>query len=86
MWPPLARSNPVARKSSEDEANPSRITCTGSSNVGDKGNYAVTSKIHGMKVGPLDLEIYANYGFDSKAIESEDRLKASAGRRGAQPH
>lgn len=63
----------------EDEANPSRITCTGSSNVGDKGNYALTSKIHGMKVGPLDLEIYANYGFDSKAIESEDRLKAWQG-------
>ncbi|MGY5954716.1 Lactam utilization protein LamB [Kosakonia sp. BK9b] len=63
----------------EDEANPSRITCTGSSNVGDKGNYAITSKVHGMKVGPLDLEIYANYGFDSKAIESEDRLKAWQG-------
>lgn len=63
----------------EDEANPSRITCTGSSNVGDKGNYAVTSKIHGMKVGPLDLEIYANYGFDSKAIESEDRQRAWQG-------
>ncbi|MCL6743203.1 MULTISPECIES: carbohydrate porin [Kosakonia] len=63
----------------EDEANPSRITCTGGSNVGDKGNYAVTSKIHGMKVGPLDLEIYANYGFDSKAIESDARLKAWQG-------
>ncbi len=62
-----------------DEANPSRITCTGSSNVGDKGNYALTSKIHGMKVGPLDLEIYANYGFDSKAVESEDRLRAWQG-------
>ena len=47
--------------------NPSRITCTGGSGTGDKGNYAVTSKIHGMKVGPLDLEVYANYGFDSKA-------------------
>jgi len=63
----------------EDEANPSRITCTGGSNVGDKGNYALTSKIHGMKVGPLDLEIYANYGFDSKAIESDARLKAWQG-------
>lgn len=51
--------------------NPSRITCTGGSGTGDKGNYAVTSKIHGMKVGPLDLEVYANYGFDSKAVESE---------------
>ena len=63
----------------EDEANPSRITCTGGSGTGDKGNYAVTSKIHNMKVGPLDLEIYANYGFDSKAVESDDRLKAWQG-------
>ncbi len=63
----------------EDEANPSRITCTGGSGTGDKGNYAATSKIHGMKVGPLDLELYANYGFDSKAIESEERLKAWQG-------
>ena len=63
----------------EDGDNPSRISCTGSSGTGDKGNYAVTSKIHGMKVGPLDMEIYANYGFDSKAIESNDRLKAWQG-------
>ena len=59
--------------------NPSRITCTGGSGTGDKGNYAVTSKIHGMKVGPLDLEVYANYGFDSKAVESDARLKAWQG-------
>jgi len=63
----------------EDESNPSRITCTGSSNVGDKGNYAVTSKVHGMKVGPLDLEIYANYGFDSKAVDRDERLHAWQG-------
>ncbi len=63
----------------DDGDNPSRISCTGSSGTGDKGNYAVTSKIHGMKVGPLDLEVYANYGFDSKAIDSEDRLKAWQG-------
>ncbi len=63
----------------KDEANPSRITCTGGSGTGDKGNYAVTSKIHGMKVGPLDLELYANYGFDSKAVESDGRLKAWQG-------
>lgn len=59
----------------EDETNPSRITCTGGSGTGDKGNYAITSKIHGMKLGPLDLELYANYGFDSKAVEGEDKLK-----------
>ncbi|EFK1741961.1 lactam utilization protein LamB [Escherichia coli] len=63
----------------EDETNPSRITCTGGSGTGDKGNYAVTSKIHGMKLGPLDLELYANYGFDSKAVEGEDKLKAWQG-------
>ena len=28
----------------EDEANLSRITCTGGSGTGDKGNYAATSK------------------------------------------
>ncbi|EGT4307749.1 carbohydrate porin, partial [Cronobacter sakazakii] len=63
----------------EDEANPSRITCTGGSGTGDKGNYAATSKIHGMKVGPLDLELYANYGFDSKAVDRDERLKAWQG-------
>lgn len=63
----------------EDETNPSRITCTGGSGTGDKGNYAVTSKIHGMQLGPLDLELYANYGFDSKAVEGEDKLKAWQG-------
>ncbi|WP_437889870.1 carbohydrate porin [Phytobacter sp. V91] len=72
----VASCNPEVE---DDGGNPSRITCTGGSNVGDKGNYALTSKIHGMKVGPLDLEIYANYGFDSKAIESDDRLKAWQG-------
>ena len=63
----------------EDETNPSRITCTGGSGTGDRVNYAVTSKIHGMKLGPLDLELYANYGFDSKAVEGEDKLKAWQG-------
>ena len=29
--------------------------------------------------GKTDLEIYANYGFDSKAVESDDRLKAWQG-------
>lgn len=66
-------------KVAADEANPSRITCTGGSGTGDKGNYALTSKIHGMKIGPLDLEIYANYGFDSKAVDSDKRLKAWQG-------
>ncbi len=60
----------------KDGGNPSRITCTGSAGTDDKGNYALTSKIHGMKAGPIDVEIYANYGFDSKAIESNDRQNA----------
>ncbi|NIY48311.1 carbohydrate porin [Cedecea colo] len=60
----------------EDGDNPSRISCTGSSGTGDKGNYAATSKLHGIKMGPIDFELYANYGFDSKAIDSEERSKA----------
>jgi len=59
-----------------DESNPSRITCTGSSGTGDNGHYAVTSKLHGMTLGPIDFELYTNYGFDSKAVKSEDRLTA----------
>ncbi len=73
------RLNPGNPEVMEDETNPSRITCTGGSGTGDKGNYAVTSKIHGMKLGPLDSELYANYGFDSKAVEGEDKLKAWQG-------
>ncbi|RRO15850.1 carbohydrate porin, partial [Pectobacterium aquaticum] len=59
--------------------NPSRLTCTGGSGTGEKGNYALTSKIHGMKLGILDVAAYANYGFDSKAIKSEERTKAWQG-------
>lgn len=59
-----------------DQTNPSRITCTGGSGTGDKGNYAVTSKIHGVKMGPIDFELYTNYGFDSTAIEDDKKLNA----------
>jgi maltoporin len=62
-----------------DGSNPSRISCTGGSGTGDKGNYAATSKLHGIKFGPIDFELYANYGFDSKAIDSDDRSKAWQG-------
>ncbi|MCN9478716.1 carbohydrate porin, partial [Klebsiella pneumoniae] len=48
-----------------DETNPSRITCTGSSDTGDNGHYALTTKTHNIKAGPIDVEVYANYGFDS---------------------
>ncbi|WP_145589690.1 carbohydrate porin, partial [Yersinia rochesterensis] len=57
-------------------SNPSRITCTGGSGTGDNGHYALTSKIHGVQLGPIDFELFTNYGFDSKAIESEEKLKA----------
>ncbi|HFR4112614.1 TPA: carbohydrate porin [Yersinia enterocolitica] len=59
-----------------DQSNPSRITCTGGSGTGDNGHYALTSKIHGVKLGPINFELFTNYGFDSKAIESEEKLKA----------
>ena len=68
-----------------DETNPSRITCTGSSDTGDNGHYALTTKTHNIKAGPIDVEVYANYGFDSKAVDSDARLDA-AGRAGAEPH
>ena len=57
-----------------DEANPSRITCTG-----DNGHYALTTKTHNIKAGPIDVEVYANYGFDSKAVDSDERLDAWQG-------
>ena len=62
-----------------DETNPSRITCTGSSDTGDNGHYALTTKTHNIKAGPIDVEVYANYGFDSKAVDSDARLEARQG-------
>ncbi|MCU6172546.1 carbohydrate porin, partial [Enterobacter bugandensis] len=29
-----------------------------------------------VKLGPINFELLTNYGFDSKAIESEEKLKA----------
>nr|WP_228289303.1 carbohydrate porin [Klebsiella pneumoniae] len=52
----------------------SRITCTGSSDTGDNGHYALTTKTHNIKAGPIDVEVYANYGFDSKAVDKTDDL------------
>ncbi|HDL8241549.1 TPA: carbohydrate porin, partial [Yersinia enterocolitica] len=63
----------------KDGDNPSRLNCAGGLDTGDKGNYALTSKIHGMHIGTIDVAVYANYGFDSKAIESKDRKKAWQG-------
>ncbi|MEZ2600667.1 carbohydrate porin [Kluyvera intermedia] len=62
-----------------DEANPSRITCTGSSGTGDDGHYALTTKTHNIKAGPIDIEVYANYGFDSKAVDNDKQLDAWQG-------
>ena len=41
--------------------------------VGDNGRYALTSKLHGIKLGEsADLSIYANYGFASDKLKDED--------------
>lgn len=56
-------------------SNPS-ISCTGGSNTGDSGNYALTTKLHGIDIGFADLALYANYGFDSKAIDNADQVDA----------
>lgn len=38
--------------------------------TGDSGNYAITSKLHGINLtDALDLSLYANYGFSSKNTE-----------------
>ncbi|RHL63794.1 hypothetical protein DW009_27035, partial [Klebsiella pneumoniae] len=34
---------------------------------------------HNIKAGPIDVEVYANYGFDSKAVDSDARLEAWQG-------
>ncbi|MGL4937701.1 carbohydrate porin [Shewanella sp.] len=41
----------------------------------DKGHYAITSKLHGIKLGDVDLNLYANYGDTSKAITDENKAK-----------
>ncbi|PMG88307.1 carbohydrate porin [Vibrio breoganii] len=46
--------------------------------VGDNGKYAVTSKFHGMEFGGLDLAFYANYGFKSEKLESDNDVADSA--------
>ncbi|MFA0698771.1 carbohydrate porin, partial [Vibrio sp. 10N.222.49.C9] len=46
--------------------------------VGDNGKYAITSKFHGMNFGGLDLAFYANYGFKSEKLESDNNVADSA--------
>jgi maltoporin len=65
-----------ARLDDDDPTNPSRITCTGGADVGDSGHYAITSRLSGINLGIADLEIRANYGFDSKAINKDERVDA----------
>ncbi|WP_026970635.1 carbohydrate porin [Aliagarivorans marinus] len=38
----------------------------------DNGNYALTSKLHGIGLGSATLDIYANYGFTSEAKPDND--------------
>ncbi|AIW14666.1 carbohydrate porin [Vibrio tubiashii] len=59
----------------EPGANPS-INCTGGAGTGDSGAYAFTSKLHGINLGFADLELYANYGFDSEAIDDAKSINA----------
>ncbi len=68
-----------------DESNPSRITCTGGSGTGDDGHYALTTKTHNIKAGPIDVEVYANYGFDSKAVDNDAQIDAWQGS-AVEPH
>lgn len=40
--------------------------------VGDNGRYALTSKLHSIKLGDKgDLSLYANYGFTSKKLDGQ---------------
>lgn len=45
--------------------------------VEDNGRYALTSKIHGIKLGDVDLSLYANYGTTSEKL-TEDNKKELA--------
>ena len=41
--------------------------------VGDNGRYAITSKLHSIKLGEsANLSLYANYGFASEKLDGED--------------
>ncbi|WP_038177478.1 carbohydrate porin [Vibrio pacinii] len=46
-------------------------------NVSDSGRYAVTTKLHGFNLGEtFDLSLYANYGWDSKQVDSREKIEA----------
>ncbi|RXY82925.1 lactam utilization protein LamB, partial [Klebsiella pneumoniae] len=37
------------------------------------------TRTHSIKVGPIDVEVYDNYAFASKAVDSDARLEAWQG-------
>ncbi|HDN9006347.1 carbohydrate porin [Aeromonas veronii] len=41
--------------------------------VEDNGRYALTSKVHGIKLGDVDLSLYANYGTTSEKLTEDDK-------------
>ncbi|MGR5167813.1 carbohydrate porin [Vibrio astriarenae] len=44
----------------------------GSSFGDDTGNYAITSKLHGIDAGIGNLDLYANYGFSSDETDADE--------------
>ncbi|WP_322864209.1 carbohydrate porin [Aeromonas allosaccharophila] len=41
--------------------------------VEDNGRYALTSKLHGIELGDVDLSLYANYGTTSEKLTEDDK-------------
>lgn len=41
--------------------------------VEDNGRYALTSKVHGIKLGDVDLSLYANYGTTSEKLTEDEK-------------
>lgn len=57
----------------DDGENESQITCTGGANVGDNGQYAVTSKFYDINLADFaTLDIYTNYGFESDGADHDE--------------
>lgn len=46
--------------------------------VNDSGRYALTSKVHGLKISEADLNLYANYGGKSDKLADEKDIANSA--------
>ncbi|WP_042010589.1 carbohydrate porin [Aeromonas fluvialis] len=46
--------------------------------VEDSGRYALTSKLHGLKIGEADLSFYANYGGSSEKLDDDEKIAGSA--------